>query len=169
MWYTKLLAVLFVFVFNLNGVFIVSHEALTWQQMSSVFRYLRCSEKKDCAPSLLFLDAFTNCYMVVMCCVCATLALAQSATPKDVLFDALALFFLYNLDDIGGELAIGQEDDWPGCQLAWVHYHIQREESCPGPGWPVALFSVTAFLVAIISVLLPILLAITDYQSLILS
>merc|ERR1712194_425093 len=47
-----------------------------------------------------------------------------SESPKDVMFDALGLLFLYNLDDIGGEFGFVDEDDWPGVRLGWIYQEM---------------------------------------------
>ena len=40
----------------------------------------------------------------------------------DVLFNAMAVTFLYNLDDIGGEMGFLGDEDWDGEELGKLYY-----------------------------------------------
>merc|ERR1712046_287537 len=51
---------------------------------------------------------------------------AEADNPLDVLFDALALLFLFNLDDIGGDLELFGDDAWPGARLQWAAKYLAK-------------------------------------------
>merc|ERR1712157_601813 len=75
------------------------------------------------APGGYFLGvgAFINCWIVMWTCLDMFVVVGASKTPQDLLLDSLGLLFLYNLDDIGGELGFVNEDDWPGLRIAWIY------------------------------------------------
>merc|ERR1711972_361619 len=50
-----------------------------------------------------------NLWCLILCCVCMVPLLATAEGPKDVLFDALGLTFLYNMDDISGDFGFIDE------------------------------------------------------------
>jgi len=119
---TKILAMLFIACFCLNGVFVILDEMKSWRKMNATFRYL--NQKTETflrGEGWLFLDAMANCWTIVWCCLCSSVVVAPAQTPKDVVFDSLGLLFLYNLDDIGGDFGFLNADDWPGERLAWIY------------------------------------------------
>merc|ERR1712137_470034 len=69
-----------------------------------------------------------NCWVVLLCSVDACLVIGASHSPKNVLFCCLALVFLFNLDDVDGSLDFVSGDDWPGGELGWMNYMVQRQE-----------------------------------------
>ena len=79
---------------------------------------------KSIGHGFLGFGAFVNCWVVLWSCVDAYVIIGACSNTKDLLFDALGLLFLYNLDDIGGELGFLGDNDWPGLQLAWIHQEI---------------------------------------------
>jgi len=68
----------------------------------------------------LRLGAFVNTWVIVWLSIDMYFVMGVSDTVQDVLMDALGLAFLYNLDDVSGDLGFVDEDDWPGLQIAWV-------------------------------------------------
>merc|ERR1740120_149235 len=59
--------------------------------------------------SWLWIGACINCYCLLCCSVAMCLLFVTGDGPKDVLLDCFSLTFLYNLDDIGGDLAFLDE------------------------------------------------------------
>ena len=47
----------------------------------------------------------------------------QKSESQDVLFNSMAVTFLYNLDDIGGEMGFLGDDDWDGEELGKLYYN----------------------------------------------
>merc|ERR1712183_426199 len=72
----------------------------------------------------LYIDAVVNTWVITWCCFDVYLLIGAAATPADVLMNALGLVFLYNLDDVGGDLGFVNEDDWPGRRFAWIHANL---------------------------------------------
>eukprot|EP00930_Biecheleria_cincta_P066531 TRINITY_DN5267_c0_g1_i1.p1 TRINITY_DN5267_c0_g1~~TRINITY_DN5267_c0_g1_i1.p1 ORF type:complete len:308 (-),score=58.05 TRINITY_DN5267_c0_g1_i1:655-1578(-) len=96
----KVLGLLLIIAFQLNVIFSLEGEASSWEQVTQVFTYLRCREKKHTSTRVLWIGAATHCYVFVMSCFCVPLLMGQAESTKDVLFDALGILFLYNLDQI---------------------------------------------------------------------
>mmetsp|Transcript_96559 Transcript_96559/g.186198 ORF Transcript_96559/g.186198 Transcript_96559/m.186198 type:complete len:128 (+) Transcript_96559:1-384(+) len=70
------------------------------------------------------MGSFVNNWMVIVCTLDAYMIIGASRTPADLLLDSLALLFLFNLDDVAGDLGFVDEDDWPGLRIAWIHSEI---------------------------------------------
>eukprot|EP00747_Dinoflagellata_sp_TGD_P063686 gnl/TRDRNA2_/TRDRNA2_153569_c0_seq3.p1 gnl/TRDRNA2_/TRDRNA2_153569_c0~~gnl/TRDRNA2_/TRDRNA2_153569_c0_seq3.p1 ORF type:complete len:355 (-),score=44.12 gnl/TRDRNA2_/TRDRNA2_153569_c0_seq3:291-1355(-) len=119
---TKLLAFFAIFCFVLNGLFVTIDEQRSWQTIDKMFRYLDANTEKFsfAGYNFLLLDGFSNCWVILWCCLDAFVVIGGSDSPKNVLFDSLGLLFLFNLDDIGGDLGFVDEDDWPGARLGWI-------------------------------------------------
>jgi len=134
-WYhistTKILGLLIIVAFILNGIFVINGEMETWKKIYNTFRFL-----KENTPNFdvkgrwgLILGVCVNCWVVVWCCLDSYIVIGASETPSDLVKDALALLFLYNLDDIGGDLGFFSSDDWPGVRVAWIYDEIVHP--CP--------------------------------------
>jgi len=121
---TKLMSLLFLFCFCINGLFVHMDEARSWKKIDVLFRELNQCELHDTSEILLKVGAFMNGWVIFWLCLDTFLVLGASETVKDVLLDLLGLMFLYNLDDIGEDLGFVNEDDWPGLQLAWLYKNI---------------------------------------------
>lgn len=119
----KLLSVFFIFLFSLNGLFVIADEKKCWSQMDCMLRYLNRETPKFewQGEWMLYLDALMNNWIVVWCTIDSFLLVGNSRTVQDVLFDALSLLFLYNLDDIAGDLGFVNDDDWDGLRLGWIY------------------------------------------------
>jgi len=123
---TKLLGLLFVFTFVTNGTFVVFDELKTFQKIEHTYRVLR-KGTHDMCMFYLWMDVFTNCWVVIWCSLASFLVLGAAGTAKDILYDALGLLFLYNLDDIGNDIAFLGKDDWPGYRLAFVAWYFDNK------------------------------------------
>lgn len=78
-----------------------------------------------------------NCWDVSWCCLASFFVIGAALTPQQLVFDSLALFFLFTLDDIGS-LGFITKDDWPGLHLAWVHSEcivLDRDSSRSHKDW----------------------------------
>jgi len=125
-WSTKLMALLFLFCFCINGLFVHMDEAASWKKIDVLFRELNHCKLNDTSEILLKVGAFMNTWVIFWLCLDTFLVLGASETVQDVLLDSLGLMFLYNLDDIGGDLGFVNQDDWPGLQLAWLYKNIHK-------------------------------------------
>merc|ERR1740138_1604670 len=114
----------------MNGLFVVVECKQTWFKLYNTFQYLKRS-----APNLtiqgerfLYLGAFVDCWTVLWCCASCYIVVGTSGSVQDVLFDSLSLLFLYNLDEVGGDLGFVDEDDWPGARLGWIFKEMVKED-----------------------------------------
>lgn len=122
LWLTKIIGLVFMQAFVMNGIFVVQDYKQSWEKISQLFRYLdQHTHVTLHGESWLFLDALTNCWVVVWCCLASAVVMGPVTTPHDLLFDGLGLLFLFNLDDIDGDFGFLNQDDWPGDRLAWIH------------------------------------------------
>ena len=62
-------------------------------------------------------NAFVQCGCVLLSQVLTVCVFWSAETPKDIVFDSLGLLFLSRLDDIGGDLGLIQESEWPSDSL----------------------------------------------------
>eukprot|EP00929_Paragymnodinium_shiwhaense_P067116 TRINITY_DN33781_c0_g1_i1.p1 TRINITY_DN33781_c0_g1~~TRINITY_DN33781_c0_g1_i1.p1 ORF type:complete len:444 (+),score=79.31 TRINITY_DN33781_c0_g1_i1:102-1433(+) len=131
---TKLVGLLFVVCFLLNGFFVQMDEKQSWLKIDHIWRVLnqQGGEMSGSCELFLYIGAFMNCWVIVWLSLDVYFVIGCAENVQDVLFDALGLTFLYNLDDISGDLGFVDGDDWPGLQLAWVHEHIgEAAANCP--------------------------------------
>lgn len=128
LWLTKIMGIVFMQAFVMNGIFVVQDYKQSWIKISNLFKSLdnRTNAMLN-GESCLYLDAFTNCWVVVWCCLASALVMGSATTPHELLFNGLGLLFLFNLDDIDGEFGFFNQDDWPGDRLAWISEKIQTE------------------------------------------
>jgi len=173
-WSTKLMAFLFLACFCINGLFVHMDEAVAWKKVDVLFRELNQCQMHDGWEILLKVGAFVNGWVIFWLCLDTFLVLGASETVKDVLLDSLGLMFLYNLDDIGGDLGFVDPDDWPGLQLAWLYKNIHKyaeeiddvEELTPDLCCSIFLDALK-ILLTLFATVLPILFIFTPFQELI--
>eukprot|EP00927_Polykrikos_kofoidii_P014075 TRINITY_DN16138_c0_g1_i1.p1 TRINITY_DN16138_c0_g1~~TRINITY_DN16138_c0_g1_i1.p1 ORF type:complete len:429 (+),score=81.36 TRINITY_DN16138_c0_g1_i1:74-1288(+) len=172
-WTTKFVALLFVSCFCLNCLFCHLDEKDAWSKVDRMFNILNYNGKMaGTCECMLQLGAFMNAWVVFWLCIDVYFILGFSETIKDVLMDALGLAFLYNLDDISGDLGFVDGDDWPGLQLAWLDVHIHGvavecddiSETEASAACSCFLSCVTIFLI-ILCIVLPVLFIFTPFQA----
>lgn len=127
-WLPKTAGLVFMCLFSLNGLFVIIDERRAWKQLDCMLKYLDAHTPKFkwSGESMLYLDVFMNCWVVFWCTMDAYLLVGSSRTMKDVLFDSLSLLFLYNLDDVSGDLGFVNADDWDGLRLGWIYDQMVR-------------------------------------------
>lgn len=123
---TKGLGIIFMFAFILNAIFVVLGEQQTFKNVYNTFRFLNWKTKdfQMSGQGIMGLGVFMNTWVIVWTCLDVYVVVGASTTPQDLLMDALGLLFLYNLDDIGGDLGFIEEDDWPGLRIAWIYQEL---------------------------------------------
>jgi len=126
---TKAMSIVFILLFILNGAFVLIEEKTTWKNVYNIFRFLDVMNEKFKMSGYgwLMLGAFVNSWVVLWTCVDMYVVVGASASPQDLLMDALGLLFLYNLDDISGDLGFINEDDWPALRIAWIYHELVED------------------------------------------
>merc|ERR1712217_582462 len=113
--------------------------------------------------------------MGVICWLCVDmfLVMGTSDTVQDVCMDALGLAFLYNLDDVGGDLGFLDEDDWPGLQLAWLSKNIHQYaddisdvEQKEADSMCLGLLDCVGYILGLACLILPCIFIVTPFQEL---
>jgi len=131
----KLMGMLFLFCFILNGIFVLLDGKMVWFKIYNTLQYLeRKTPNFDFSffsSAALYSGAFINCWTVLWCSLASYVVVGASETPKDVLLDALGMLFLYNLDRIGSELGFVDADDWPGDRLGWIFQEMVKKNWDP--------------------------------------
>jgi len=123
---TKVLSTLFLFVFSINGLYVVLQEKQSWLKIYKTFRYLKHnSPNMDVrGEPFLIMGPIVNSWVILLTSIASFTILGASFSPRNVLFDALGLLFLYNLDDIDGDLGFVSGDDWDGLRLGWIYQEM---------------------------------------------
>lgn len=124
---TKLLGLALVIMFNVNAYFEVKREAIAYAKIDVMYSKFGREMFGPHSGKILLLGECTNCYVFVTSCICSCLLLSFADNPQDVLFDALGILFLYNLDNTSNGLTFISDDDWPGYRLAWLYDQVYDE------------------------------------------
>jgi hypothetical protein len=127
---TKLLSSLFLFIFPINGLYVLLEEKQSQYKIYQTFRYLKHNTPNmDVHGShYLIVGALVNSWVVVVTTFASFQILGggRAPSPRGLLFDALGLLFLYNLDDLDSDLGFVSLDDWDGVRLGWVFRHMVK-------------------------------------------
>ena len=118
-------ATIFLFMFTLNGLMVIKQERIASMKISAMLERKQEVEpeyNKDVNYCWLITGRIMNCVVVLECCAITYFSFVLSDTPMDVLFNAMAVTFLYNLDDIGGEMGFLGDEDWDGEELGKLYY-----------------------------------------------
>jgi len=125
--FVKIFASCFLVVFLINALFVVLNEKDQWDKLNRLrYFFQKSGERLQVSMFWMYVGCFVNNWVVFWCSLDVLLVCSSATTVQDVLFDALSLLFLYNLDDIGGDLGFFSEEDWKGQELAWVYSYLQN-------------------------------------------
>lgn len=174
---TKVLAIMFVMVFTLNGLFFIVSFERGWNAVWRTFQYIdyHTNDFKLSGSVFLIAGALTNIWVVCWCSVSAFVVIGSSRAPTDLILDSMGLVFLFNLDDVSGDLGFISDDDWPGARLAWLYDCLQRDMDddvlrgshvdylgCRGR-IIMCLFRLCVFFLALCTFVFPILMTVTPF------
>jgi hypothetical protein len=128
---TKFLGVVILAAFVWNGAFVLYKERTSFKNIYSIFDHLNKNTPQfnPMGNRWLVFGALCNCWVVLWCSVDAFLIIGSGTTPVKKLLDGLALIFLYNIDDIGGDFSFVDSDDWPGNRLSWIYANMVEGEN----------------------------------------
>ena len=117
-------ATIFLFMFTLNGMMVIKSERIASMKIGAMLerKALDPQYVRDVSYVWLTVGRIMNCVVVLECCVITYFSFVLSDTPMDVLFNAMAVTFLYNLDDIAGEMGFLGDEDWDGEELGKLYY-----------------------------------------------
>jgi len=173
---TKLLGLRFLEAFILNALFVSQDEHKTEEKIWDIFVFLkRNTPNYEVRGNLyLFMGSFIKNWLVIMCTLDAYMIFGSSRTPSEQILDFLALLFLFNLDDLGGDLGFVDEDDWPGLRIGWIHSEIvlaPSEEDEQNKGFKekcsrkisIASYALSFWFCAFCSVMMPIMASLTPF------
>jgi hypothetical protein len=121
---SRLLAIMFLLLFTINGTYALKSDMLETEKMVCLCRvFNRVAKKIPYDPDTglgykpthegwLWVGAVLNSLLVInlsLCMFFVFVIAACEAGPKDVIFDAFGITFLYNLDDPSGDLSFLDE------------------------------------------------------------
>lgn len=165
---TSLLALLFVIAFNLNALFEITKDVTSWYKIHFLFDALNCKKKRGTLATMLIIGPATRSFLYVTTCCCTTIVLGASVddSAKDVVFDALALFFLYKLDKIGDAAEFGfvTSEDWPGTRLAWLYERMMKEQPPLPKPYSLYILQWTSYVVLLLNFGLPVFFTLTAFE-----
>eukprot|EP00439_Symbiodinium_sp_Y106_P040835 s1045_g5.t1 len=125
--FSHLLSTLFLFVFILNGIYVIRDD----KQKSEKIWYLVSVLEKDGSGVVnrtwLRVGAFINSWVVVISAICMGPCFMLSKSPKDIIFDAFALLFLFRLDDVNGDLGF-LEEQWDSEKFGKLYEDVRSWE-----------------------------------------
>lgn len=131
---TRILGVCFVGLFCMNGAYVMKSDANMMRKtldMNEVFRVVAQRNVDYPEPNnyWLWLGVIVNSFCLLSCSFCMVLlfVIAEDG-PKDVLFDGLALTFLYNLDDVSGDLGF-LDEKWDEDQFGDIYGGLADQTS----------------------------------------
>merc|ERR1712060_70321 len=126
--------------------------------------------------AFLGLGSLVNCWVIYWCCLDMYVVVGSSKTPTDLFLDALALLFLYNLDDIGADIAFIEQDDWPALRISWMYNEIVHpcpddifdEDKQDWTGWFfISIYKVTKHLLVPLVWIVPLLICMTPFTAIV--
>mmetsp|Transcript_104434 Transcript_104434/g.185708 ORF Transcript_104434/g.185708 Transcript_104434/m.185708 type:complete len:395 (-) Transcript_104434:344-1528(-) len=117
-------AVLFLFCFALNGSNVIYNEKIASMKLTAMLRHSPDTFTKDVQWFWMFFGPIMNCVLVIECCIIVYLLFLVAESPMDVVQNALAVTFLYNLDDIGGDMGFLQDEHWDSEAVGKEYYEI---------------------------------------------
>eukprot|EP00929_Paragymnodinium_shiwhaense_P067924 TRINITY_DN34138_c1_g4_i3.p1 TRINITY_DN34138_c1_g4~~TRINITY_DN34138_c1_g4_i3.p1 ORF type:complete len:445 (+),score=97.18 TRINITY_DN34138_c1_g4_i3:152-1486(+) len=114
----NILGAVFIVLFNLNGTYVMRSHHTRMQRlldMTELFQVVAARNPDHFqVPRTywLWVGAYVNCICLIFCALSLPpLLILVEEGPKGVVFDALGLTFLYNLDDVAGDLGF-LDDKW---------------------------------------------------------
>eukprot|EP00811_Abedinium_folium_P001391 NODE_11270_length_1297_cov_6.830769.p1 GENE.NODE_11270_length_1297_cov_6.830769~~NODE_11270_length_1297_cov_6.830769.p1 ORF type:complete len:312 (-),score=53.34 NODE_11270_length_1297_cov_6.830769:263-1198(-) len=116
------LGTMFLFLFNLYGVYSLRKQGSVNDKLWEIATF--CKDNNSVVKRRwIFVGAFMNVFCIIGLSVCMWPLFELADSPKDVLFDALGLMFLYHLDDIDGELGF-ISDRWDATFYGMLHLEV---------------------------------------------
>ncbi|CAJ1441954.1 unnamed protein product [Effrenium voratum] len=127
----QILGTLFLFVFILNGIYVIRDDKKKSEKIWYVVKVLDGPDGRNRRNTVnkfwLRAGAIINSWCVVISAICMAPCFILSKSPKDIIFDAFALLFLFRLDDVNGDLGF-LEEQWDSDLFGSFYEHIRDTE-----------------------------------------
>jgi len=163
-WSTKFLAMVVVFAFVINGIFVVEQDWVSWEKMNLIVFRLNLDR-----PNWSFLDtrklwllcaSFMRCWVVCWTCIASFVVLGPGTTAEFVVLRSVTLLFLFKLDTAASAFSFVHMKAWPGSKIEWLYQRSALEAGPEEPktcvGWLViCLYNCTLSFLWLLAVVLP--------------
>jgi len=125
------MGVLLLLLFCLNGLYVLDSDTKVNKRIIHLSQIFSAAAVRNGLPlpdmRWLFIGSIVNSWCLIGCACCMWPSfIISDQSVKDILFDALALTFLYNLDDVAGDLSF-LEDQWDADMLGDMYGKMSEE------------------------------------------
>lgn len=126
--FKKVLGVLFLFCFALNGANNLSSEQSDNRRLRRLIMMIQSHPEwhQGVSSFWLWAGAIINCWVVVGLTSSMFFFFVNAGASTDIIFDALGATFVYNLDDVGGEFGF-VDDKWDGAAFGDIYAALKTE------------------------------------------
>lgn len=123
----QVLGTFFLFIFILNGIYVIRDDKQKSEKIWYVVKVFQKSSHGTVKRFWLRAGAMINSWCVVISAICMAPCFMLSKSPKDIIFDAFALLFLFRLDDVNGDLGF-LEEQWDSDLFGTFYNDIRSQE-----------------------------------------
>merc|ERR1712048_16646 len=123
---------MFLFLFCLNGLYVLEKDMQTFKRVIHMCHIFKVVAVRDNLPPpnefWLYVGAIVNCWCMIFCAVSMYPSfIIGDDGIKDIVFDALAITFLFNLDDSAGDLSF-LRDKWDEDMIGDIYGRLADED-----------------------------------------
>jgi hypothetical protein len=128
----SLVALVSIYAFITNGQAAILADAEVWAKVKTLLHALEGRvDEGTISWTWLHAGPLVNSYVLIICCIDLVFLMLVADGPKDALLNALALLFIYNLDELGN--AFLSEDDWNGSNLGAYYARLKERFAAEEP------------------------------------
>lgn len=128
----EVVAVVAIVAFTANGYAAILADAEAWVKVKTMLRALESRVDESTISWIwLHMGPIVSSYVLLMCCVDLTVLMLVADGPKDAVLHALAILFVYNLDELGNSFL--SDDDWNATNLGAYYARLKERFTVEEP------------------------------------